>query len=708
MLGITSLAEKIGINRVALPDRKYIKGSSFTIYDEINPLYVEPFFSVINGEPESHPKIVLISCAGAVGKSEMSKYISAKYHMPVLDLALHKAVGDSTMTGVLANEYKDLNAVKQELKDGKESILIDALDEGLLKVSLDGYCAFLDDIVGIVKATGSERCTPFIMTGRPTTVFETANYFQSKGINILWIQIEPFTIKEANEFIDRRSKYIYKLDLNQRYYDARKKLVESIECFFTSQNDARRISYSNFIGYAPVLIAISEMIGKTPNYQNIISRLEKTGYRNTSLLMEIIKSIMDRDKEQKIMPALVDVLTSGRDDDFKTQVAEKVYTYEEQCVRILGTVLGIDPEYTPVDDPAFMAKYQEKIAEFAKEHPFLDDDRISNVVFESFVLATVSASQEYSFLVEEYIRQPRFKNSFALFPIFAAMHAETDSGNTNTLPHYLIMDLSESFNSMISKGVSGNIRIEGFGDAETHNFEIEAEFTYVDEDKPDSKEEKTMKFSLGSDEYLSLGRGIKNAVIIGDFKVKAVGKRVTLEAPLTIDCEEFVLSSEELNVVNTSDGKVDITADKFSVRQDGNEYPKIRAQKDKLNIYTNSALPHPANTYLAEEKKEDLAYNTVFFNKIRRLLLNFCCDSKGQGNWAKFKNKIDLRFNDGIGKETLEIMLREGIIYPEKYLYKIDVEKLGQRMGIKYDHIRGCKPSAKMIEFMNEFYPPEK
>lgn len=704
------MASKLGFIKISASDRQYEKGKSFTTYAEVDPLYVEPFFSILSGKTEEHPQIVLVSCAGAVGKSAMSRYMSAKYHMPILDLAIHKAVGDSTMTGILANEYNDLTYVKQELKDGRETIIIDAIDEGLLKVSTEGFHAFLDDVVKITKGSGGDH-TPFIITGRPTSILETAAYLDKADVKFIWMQIEPFTVKEAGEFIDRLVRHKYKMDLTPAYFAARDQLLSSVECFFKAQNEAAKKSYLNFIGYAPVLESIAKLIGTNQNYQKIIARLNLEGYKSTNLLLEILRYILDRDKEKKVIPGLVEEIIANRDEEFKAMVRERIYTPQEQCARILAITMDIDPEISPVDDPSFLSKYQEKIGMFAKEHPFLDDGKLTNVVFESYVLAVLSGSPEYSYLVELYVQKAGFKNSFALFPIFASVNGVATSSYKEegyaptALPSYLLCDICESFNSMISENITGRINIDGYEDQDEETINFDVEYTCQNVDKPEVKEEVSMSFDMKSTAVLNLGKGIRNASINGDMTIKASGHRVTLEAPLKIDCKKFVLTAEELQVISKTNEDVSITTESFVVEQEGGQYPKIIADKACFKILTNESLSYPADGYLdcsGENGKGE--YDVEFFNKLRRLLLSFRCDSKGQGNWAKYKNKIDMRFNDGLGKEALEVMINEGIIYPKEFMYKIDVPLLGSRLGVKYDNLKSCNPSEKMIEFMNEVH----
>lgn len=705
-IGITTLAHKLGWSNISPRDREYEKGHSFTIYDvSESKYYVEPFLSVINGSADGCPSIVLISCSGAVGKSAMSRYLSAKFNMPVFDLAIHKAVGDSTMTGILANKYENLSFVKEELKTGRETIIVDALDEGLLKVSTDGYFAFLDDIIAITKECGLDS-TPFVMTGRPRVAFETAQYLEANGINCLWLQIEPFTITQAENFIDMRVIEKQGLTYSEPYKEAKKLIIESIECFFRRQQDSDKKNYVNFLGYAPVLIAIADMFGSTPNISAIINRLSSHGYKNIQLLVDIVESILDRDRDKKVFPELVEGLIAGRDENFKKLVRERVYSYEEQCARVLSIALNVDWDIQPVDDPAFLAKYSEQIYTFANEHPFLEDGKIQNVVFESFVLAVLSTSEEYSLLAEEYMNRQMFKNSFALFPIFASLNGKAD--DLKPVPASLAGELAESFNSIASGNIKSEVIIEDAGLVSDTERRIDAEFRYYDANDDTKGREFNLVFKMDSDSPFNLCYGFKSTTISGDFDVLASGDRVVLQAPVVIDCDRFILACGELQVLGCCDDYVAITADDVRIDAKGNTYPSILQLGSTIQFHTDCNPPYPVNDYVKKGECEVAKpYSKDFFHKVRRLLLSFRCDSKGQGNWAKHKGKLDNRFRNGLGKKVLEIMKARGIIYEDNILYHIDVPKLEAQLGVKYDNLSSCRPSEKMVDFMDEVYPVE-
>ena len=89
------------------------------------------------------PKVVVVSAAGAVGKSTLAKAISFNKGAPLWDLAKYQTVGKSSLIGELTTAFTPgkLPQVLADLMAGNLFFVIDALDEARLKVT---ESAFLD------------------------------------------------------------------------------------------------------------------------------------------------------------------------------------------------------------------------------------------------------------------------------------------------------------------------------------------------------------------------------------------------------------------------------------------------------------------------------------------------------------------------------------------------------------------------------------
>jgi hypothetical protein len=178
---------------------------SLRTFSQQNDKYIKPNFS---SEDEGIkkgvvPKIILLAAAGAAGKSELTRYLSAAYGMPIIDLASHPPVASNSLIGLFVETMgaKGLGIYTENLQNGKGVMVIDGLDEGLLKTKDAAFMAFLDDVIAIAKDASN---TPFLLLGRTNAIERCAFYLWEKNISAGILNMEPFTEEQAKEFIDKQ------------------------------------------------------------------------------------------------------------------------------------------------------------------------------------------------------------------------------------------------------------------------------------------------------------------------------------------------------------------------------------------------------------------------------------------------------------------------------------------------------------------------
>ena len=224
-----------------------------------DPKYVDPIFSIqsssIEGSSFDDATIILISAAGATGKTALTENLSSTLGIPIFDLSEHDPVASNSLTGLLYNsmDLADFSAYSQKLQQGKAAMIIDALDEGYMKTTVDGFYSFLDNIV---KIASQAQGTPFILLGRTNIVEIATIYLEEQGLKTALLQIEPFTIDAAKKFIDKQVESKVQERFADQYKAVRDYIVDAIGGFFKNQSEINRKQYLQFIGYAPVLLAI--------------------------------------------------------------------------------------------------------------------------------------------------------------------------------------------------------------------------------------------------------------------------------------------------------------------------------------------------------------------------------------------------------------------------------------------------------------------
>ena len=691
--GITQLLNKIGwvdIQPIS-PQKAYI--NSFKSFETEPDKYQEPNLSVQGLDCVNQPKLVLISAAGAVGKSTLTEYLSAKTGMPVLDLALNKPVGDCTLTGILAEVY-DFSEVKRAIESGNQGILIDALDEGYMKVSDEAFFSFIDDLLKYTN--GTAQSTPFILLGRTNIIQIVKDELFRRKLEILHLKIDPFTENQAKEFLYRHIIGEEKGKYQSPYKETVDYLIKSIQGFFKSQGQIDQTTYENFIGYAPVLLAIVELLSgqnkenATTNFIAILNDLKKQNSKNVQLLIDLIEKILDRE-HQKVQNQLIKLISTKYSEHIQEE-AKRCYSIEEQCVRLMTWSFGFEESICDIPDENFKLKYEEGLKSFFEEHPFLTNGGLNNVVFESYVLATVAASEKYAFLAEDYLNNGKFKTSFALYPIMTKIIRDKNL----IPPQSFFAPIYGSLTSQSPELLMTEVDIsEAEGDRVTVSFKNEN--LNIDDE---------IEFKTGSSNEFNIGDYIGNSTISGGFNILFSAQHLHICAPMKMECEVIKLASSDLTLTKgtSSDQSIVIVCEKMDIENKDGGIVEIKNPDDiKPIIYCPVKPSYPISLFHKEEpyKKDDPNYEK--YQKLRGIIQQFRAHGKGRGNWAKKRDKIYRRYAYGVGRDTLNALLNAGILYVDRHLYKMNTEKLRDKLHLTYDEMLNGTINDSVNKFLNSY-----
>lgn len=279
------------------------------VSNEKSTFYVEPELSFVSElstcDKIEDSQVILVSAVGATGKSELTKSLSYDLKIPVVDLGNARVVASNSLTGLIFQYLSPIDGGNflQNLQNGDTCMVIDALDEGYQKTNTQGFFDFLDDVISKLAKKGCS-C---VMLGRTNAIEMCSLYLDEKGIKAAVLQIEPFPLRKAQEFIDKRVETDLSEQHKTAYRVVRDYVLESLGDFFSTDSSEGMNQYGNFIGYAPVLLAISEFLNgeKVRNYKTLLENLRSCQFRSMSLILDIINRILDRDKNDKIVPNLI-------------------------------------------------------------------------------------------------------------------------------------------------------------------------------------------------------------------------------------------------------------------------------------------------------------------------------------------------------------------------------------------------------------------
>lgn len=698
-IGLETLEKQIGRDDFNKFAYDLCDEEDLTLYTNLREEFVTPVFSVSQtsfGRKWTDTRIILISAVGASGKSWLSERLSYDLKSPVINLGKMKVVASYSLTGVLIKRLGARCAGEyiESLQKGEMGLIIDALDEGYQKTNTDGYFDFLDDVIDKVPCEGSK---PIILLGRTNAVELAALHMQEKGVDYAILAIEPFTIDKAKEFIDKRIKKVKDENevYNPKYKEIRDYIIDTIGCFFKNQSDINHQKKS-FIGYAPVLLAISDYIKGVNNYKKEMNSLALLNSRNVSLIINITNRILERDKKEKVDELVLKNITSHRDKVFQGMVYDTVYLPEEQCARVLYAMLRKPYTYSPIADEEFNIKYKEKINDWIQEHPFLNGHRPSNIVFESYVLAKLAMTDRYKADVYEYLNN-FYSNSYIFFYIFNELH-KGEIIDLQLLPY-----LYDSLNALDAKDYQHSLDLsleKEFGDG---GILLDAEF----DDVADGGDKYEYSVRANLNDELRIGASLVNANIDIPLSVSLSSQKTEFTSPLYISCKNLIVCSEEI-IVNTpsSSSNTIIETENIITYADG-KLPSIRTFgcKKGMGILCQNSLQFPYFDFQIQEplsiKGDFTEEERGFYMKMRKTLIMFRSHSKGK--LAKCCSKIDSRVGrKDSGRPVLEALIDKHIVYKENFMYYLDLDAMDKYLGVSFDGIKECVLNDKIKDFVSQ------
>lgn len=678
--------------------------SFFVRHTPINP-YIKPSFSKVDF-PKERPSILLVSAIGASGKTTVAHAISLEVQLPILDLAKHKAVGDNTLTGILTTAYplNIVGTVLEGLQHGEYGIIIDGIDEGRTKTTEQGFEAFLDDLL---KRSKGSAAPAIIVFGRSQVILNTWIYLDDKGADVGLVELDPFSLKQAKEYID---SHVEGNNPTQKgtYVQARDLILAKLGAAFSADTPEERGEqnrFLSFIGYPPVLDAISTLLQTEKNYYSLCQSLgpATSGQLETKLLVDISEYLLRREHTDKALPNFIEEIANDAGPE-KQEFLQSLYMAEEQCARVLSRALNQQFPRRLIDDDSLNERYEGAVGEWSNEHPFLEEGRVRNVVFAAFAVARCALSniREYRDLAYSYFveHQPTYHFLYIFDELVHDATVEVRYFNT------LIQSVSESVgvNANVSAEITGS-DWEEFGGDELQELDAGVELVITIE-FPDRNQKRSFVFNgkIGIAESILMGPSLVNASVtvpcavdltassaiesMGSCSISA--RRVNIKAPaLTLhQISKRDTGEETYFLINAHivKGHVDEVSTRAGLM-------KIRCVENNVNYLLSKYIMKaevPTKDAMLSEK----------YRRLRRIFFEFASHSKG--GLAKYRQKIEhervLRGN--IGWLLLNALVSEGVLKKDVRFYHVNVATFSNKLGISWHQLRKYETSDKLEKFL--------
>ena len=390
-----------------------------------NP-YISPEFEVAGNLAS---EVIIIKAQAAVGKTITAEYLSATTKARLLDLA-----------NIEVGAYSLRGAVDEGLfHHGQCPIIVDALDEGAV-VSSDAACdRFLftsrdfllsnRDTLDKVKVVflgrpASAQWVQEVLTEHDSRDEDARERPDYKPISICVIKVLFFREEAAKDLVkvyqkNEVDRLFEEQQIKQTDAENLRRQIDSpsmaslYDAYFSQLDAALQLpgglwNHSvgqAFAGYAPTLAALGQLLARVTNPHKETERLGQGAHSAWGIIDDVIRRILTREREEKIIPAVMANAPAG------SRIPPDAYSEAEQF-EYLTQAISTGPyavNLTTRIQEKFqgqsqaLREYGEAVRLQLPEHPFLKDGEAANDVLGARILAgAICASSD---ALEEAVRR---------------------------------------------------------------------------------------------------------------------------------------------------------------------------------------------------------------------------------------------------------------------------------------------------------------
>ena len=597
--------------------------------------------------------ILLVSAPGAVGKSTLARQIALRTGSIYIDLAKSEPVGGNSLSGGLARSDLYSSWVNDEL-----TVMIDGLDEAKLRVSDEGFQAFLSDI-GVLS---EQRQTQTVVFGRTKTVEDAWLYIPSDH-RVAVLEIGYYEIDASIEFAETT--------LRERHPERRPSASvdrEAITLLLERLRSQTEGDENRFAGYAPVLQAVAERVASEDNPINLINEL-KAGTQSTVTPQSITSSILKREQRKLDQIQLQD-----------PTLHDRLYTPEEQLTRLVArTYQTVAPPVTLPDmGPEDLKTYSEKVWPWLEDHPFLGGgDHPRSAVFE----AAIKAQALRHDATASTASQIELEKGELANPFLYLFYGEETPSKTNQIRGEHIGVYYNSVRASLANGEMAFLTIE---DDEDGSAEASGEIEIVRKGVDDPI---VTRFRTVRDGSIHLGPHVRDTDIHMPKGRVEMGPstEVTLVAPVSIQCRDLAIETDNLRAEARPDaemGVVVLRADAFG----GSPITRVPATHNVgLFVSWPGSEAYPWHNFRDPYTRQADGNPNIeeALRRFRMFVLSFRSDkARGLG---RHQNKIEgTRMVKGSGQAVLNLMMEKGIVSRNQARYSLSTDRLAELTSMTY------------------------
>lgn len=692
--------------------------------------FVPPNLTTVESAPRSEPvQVLIVSAPGAVGKSTLARQVAYRKGALLWDLALAHEVGSGSLEGMLTRTITPLQGqdYREFLAEGLQFLIVDALDEGRLKVNEQSFGRLLEDIATIAN---SAKGVCFVLLGRTDIAERAWVSLDDHGSNAEVISIEAFSREQANVYLD------YQVPTPKRtsaLYECRDLIFEKLAFSVTDGDEAD--SASEFLHYPPVLDVVATLLRDESNLMDLKNSLLQSADAlpdsSIQLLLNVIERLLRREQKEKLLPALQlslnQVATAHNWSDW-----ESLYGSNEQCRRLLGSIYG---EQVTVESLALPTQVREayerapEVITILPMHPFLQGTgNFTNRVFEAYVHAHALLGEygnRFKDLVTATLMDPK-RLPTRLLAAFYLTRVGRNSDAGQMAPEHLgivydSLHSSESSRSLVRMTVEGSDPFSDDWDG-LESVDVEFEYLTLDADgraRASMSEPIELSVSVTEESKIAFTTQLRDARVCVPCVVELgqplrefnIGPSVEVNARNIVIRAESIIVNGKAKRHAEDEGLVVLRA--LDCDTTALAVPPRVFERDEFVVAWPGAEHYPWNPYTEQEVESTFGDNRELETAYRRFKrIATTLRSHGRGALARTKVKIEHQrvLKGTIGHALLTKLTSDGILTLEnggtRYFWQSDVAD--SMLGVTWQHLRNGETPDLLRQYLGEFVEQHK
>ena len=410
------------------------------------------------------------------------------------------------------------------------------------------------------------------------------------------------------------------------------------------------------------------------------------------LLYRIGLYVLQRERDEKVFPNIVQSLISALP-PMSTVDKAAVFDAEEQCMRLVSHCIGKLVQMGRIPDPVLNAKYEEQLAIFLPEHPFVTGRGFPNVIFEAVALSVLIASDkpDHYNLALQYIDVHR--HNYYLVYLLALIAPD---GKIPAACLRAVLGAALEF-----KATNASVELHVTGPDEDGQPSSVVDIDIELDVGRSGERSKTYSFhsALLKNEPVHLGSKLSSAYIsLPGGAILGGTREVELTAPVEISAAYVEIAASALILrtqVSSTEKHVIVEAGKVHSEVNSLAAPGIDFVDDM------AGLQYPLVQYAQKRSivPQDPALREKYL-RFRKILSHFRSHSKG--SMGKYRDKVENPrvAGNAVGSAVLSKLVNDGVLVLEGPMYFLQPDKVHYFIGVSWPDLRKGNTSEKLLQYL--------